>query len=132
VTQVGNAFQHSVTEVVQQIATVPGSGRIEGTTGMLSVVNTWRLFRATGCWVGPIIIEADVDVAVQFALMPLRYAPSESDWTDPVPNPDDSTEVGVMVTPVEDDGRYGIWARGTRGQLIVVLEPDQVGYVVRT
>jgi hypothetical protein len=114
------------------ITTLPSSSPQEGNTGMTSVPNTVLLAREDSCWVGPIEVVTDDDVTVKFAVVPQRMRPQDSDWSDPVQSPDDPTKIGVIVGSVLTDGSYGIWVKGTRGELTVILEPPQVGYIYRT
>jgi hypothetical protein len=114
------------------ITTLPSSSPLEGNTGMTSVANTVLLAREDSCWVGPIEVVTDTDVIVQFAVVPQRMRPQDADWTDPVQSPDDPTKLGVLVGAVTSDGQYGIWVKGSRDALVVILEPPQVGYIYRT
>lgn len=101
-------------------------------------VNTWRIPRESREWVGPIVVTVTADgtpvssAAVQFALLPQRVHPAEADWAAPVVDPDGSGGIGVQANPVTSFQQLGIWCRVTDTPEAPVLDPSEVGYVIRT
>lgn len=102
---------------------------------------TWRMPRESKEWVGPISVAITVDgvtvpvdqAAVRFAVLPRRTRPNPdgTDWLAPVVEPG-GTYIGVQADPVAGYSELGIWAKVSDDPEIPVLEPDDVGYLVRT
>jgi hypothetical protein len=70
---------------------------------------------------------------IEFAVLPRGVRPVEIDWQPPDLDPDPpGTALGVFVDPVLAYGRWGIWIRVTDTPEIPVLEPSQVGWIVRS
>jgi hypothetical protein len=101
-------------------------------------VNTWRIPRESREWVGPIAVTVTAngapvsDANVEFAVLPLRTHPAEADWAAPVTDPDGSGGIGVQADPVTTFEQLGIWCRVTDTPEAPVLDPSEVGYVIRT
>jgi hypothetical protein len=104
-----------------------------------TVASVWRVPREADVFVGPIAVTVTADgspvdnATVQFAVMtPSTARPVEADWIDPILDPSDPTKIGVWAPPVETEQRSGIWVRIPDSPETDVLDPSQVGWLVRT
>lgn len=102
-------------------------------------VNTWRKARESADWVGPIACTLTdrstglpVPQNVKFAVLPKGTRPAAADWAVPYPDPDGTAGIGVWQGPVDAYQHLGIWAMDTDNPEIPVLEPDDVGWIIRT
>lgn len=100
-------------------------------------VNTWRVARESAEWVGPVTVTATaagtpVDPGnVQFAVVADNTRPTADDWAAPYVEPG-GTALGVWASPVTGYQKLGIWVKITDAPEIPVLEPGEVGWLVRT
>lgn len=102
-------------------------------------VETWTLPRESNEWVGPIAVTKTdagtglpVTDPVTFAVLPKGTRAQPSDYTNPVTDPDGGGAIGVTAAPVSGPGTYGIWATVAGASEQPVLEPSEVGWIVRT
>lgn len=106
-------------------------------TAALATATTWRVPRESSQFVGPLTITLTIDgvptpvTGVKFAVLPEGVHPTDADWADPIVDPDDADAIGVDVEPVPDAGRWGIWVQVTAPPRAPVLDPDQVGWIMR-
>lgn len=101
--------------------------------------NTWRLTRETAEWAGPIVLSITdgqgvpvTDDVIKFAVMPRYHRPTEDDWADPYLDPEGSGALGVLANPVDGYGMYGIWVKVSDDPETPVLQPSEVGWILRT
>lgn len=100
---------------------------------------TWRIPRESKEWVGPITLDVTLDgipapspAAVRFAVLPRDQRPADTDWTGAALDPAGTGGLGVYELPRPDYARLGIWARVSGVDEDVVLEPSDVGWIIRT
>jgi hypothetical protein len=99
---------------------------------------TWRIPRESGPeWVGPITVTVGGTptlTGVKFAVLPNGSRPAS--FSSPDPDPEGSTGLGVLVQPTTSEAQLGIWAQvtvtGPNGTEEIVLDPSQVGLILRT
>lgn len=93
---------------------------------------SWRIPRESAEWVGPLAITAagaPVTTGIKVALLPKGQRPVDADWRNPDPDPDGSGSIGVAAAPTLGPSQFGIWIRIDG---LVVIEPDEIGWVFRT
>jgi hypothetical protein len=100
---------------------------------------TWKIPRESKEWVGPITVTITVNGVtttvdpseVKFAVLPKGRRPAPTDWAAPIAEPG-GDGIGVQADPAAGYGWFGIWAQITDTPEIPVLEPDDVGHILRT
>lgn len=100
----------------------------------------WHVDRASdNLWVGPITVTVTADgspVDPADILFALVEAPGRPDvdtvWTAPAADPDESGNIGVVLTPVACRARFGVWVQVTVNSTVDVIGPNLVGWIIRT
>lgn len=105
----------------------------------MSESNVWRVPRESVEWVGPIVASVidrssllPVTLNMQIAVMPRGKRPGDDDWITPDADPDGTDGLGYMTAAVAGYQHLGFFAKDIDNPETPVLEPVDVGWLIRT